>query len=86
MIVDAALSKEGDILENIVVLDDMVKVGVTFTTNVLKWLDFEAWLGRMFRAAFRIDFGIFEDGLEPGKVLVVVGYHNFKLFRVPGDG
>ena len=52
MIVDTALSKEGDILKAVIVLDDMVKVGMTFTTNILKWLDFEAWLGRIFRAAF----------------------------------
>ena len=86
MVVDTALSKERDVLEAVVVLDNVVEVGVTFTTNVLKWLDFEAWLRRMFGAAFRIDLAMVNDRLEPGEVLIVLGNDKLKFFRVPGDG
>ena len=50
MTVDAALDKQGDLLETVVIFDDMVEVGVAFTANVLKCLDFKARLGRMLRA------------------------------------
>ena len=86
MVVDSALGKESDILEAVVVLDNMVKVGVTFTTNIFKWLDFEAWFWRMFRAAFRINLAVIDDRFKPGKVFVVLSDNNLKIFRAPGDG
>lgn len=86
MIVDAALGEEGDVLEAVVVLDNVVKVGVTFTTNVLKCFDFKPWLGRMFGAAFRVDLAMVNDRLQPGEVLVVLGNDDFKILRVLGEG
>ena len=47
MIDDLALGKDGDLLETVVVLDDLVEVDVDFTTNVLKCLDFKVGPGRM---------------------------------------
>ena len=86
MVVDTALSKEGDVLEAVVVLDNMAKVGVTFTTNILKSLDFKTWLGCIFGAAFRVHLAMIEDRLEPGEILVVVSNDDLKVLSVPGDG
>ena len=61
MVIDAALSKKGDVLEALVVLDNMVKVGMTFTANVLKGINFETGLGRMLGATFRIDLAVFDN-------------------------
>ena len=72
MVVDAALSEEGDILQVIVVFDNMMKEGVTFTPNVLKRFNVEAFLGRVLGAAFGINLAMSDDGLKPGKVFAVM--------------
>ena len=81
MVIDAALSEECDILEVIVVVDDMIKVSMTFTANVLKRFDVEACLGRVLGAAFGINFAVFDDGLEPGKVFVVMSDNELNVLR-----
>ena len=50
MVNDLALGKNGDLLEIVVVLDDLVEVDVAFTTNVLKCLDLKAGLGHILGA------------------------------------
>ena len=59
MIVDAALGEKGDVLEVLVVLDDVVKVGVAFTADILKGLDFEGKLGGVLGAAFGVYLAVF---------------------------
>ena len=82
VVIDAALNKEGDILQIIVVFNDMVKVGVTFTANVLERFNVEASLGRVLGAAFGINFALPDDGLEPGKVFAVMGDNELNVLRV----
>ena len=72
MIIDAALGEKGDILQDIVVFHDMMKEGVTFTSNVLQRFNVEASLGRVLGAAFGVDLALSDDGLEPGKVFIVM--------------
>lgn len=82
MVIDAALGEEGNILETLVVLDNMIEVGVTFTTDVLKGLDFERKLRRVLGAAFGIDLAVFNDRFEPGKVFAVMRDDNLIVLRV----
>ena len=86
MVVDAALSEQDNILEALVMFDDMMKVGMTFTANVLKGLNFEAGLGRMLGAAFRIDLAVFDHRFEPGQVFVVVRDNNLVVQSIPRCG
>ena len=82
MVVDAALNEEGDILQVIVVFDDMMKVCVTFTANVLKRFHVEASLGRVLGAAFGINLALSDNGLEPGKVFAVMSDNELNVLRV----
>ena len=82
MVIDAALNEEGDIFQVIVVFDDVMKVGVTFTANVLERFHVEASLGRVLGAAFGIDLALADDGLEPGKVFAVMGDNELNVLRV----
>ena len=72
MVIDAALGEEGDILQVIVVFHDMMKEGVTFTPNILKRFNVEGFLRRVLRAAFGVYLALSDDGLEPGKVFIVM--------------
>ena len=83
MVVDAALGEEGNIFEAIVVLDNVVKVGVTFAANVLKRLDVDAKLGGVLGSAFGIDLAVFHDRLEPGEIFAVMRDDNLKVLGVP---
>ena len=65
MVIDAALGEQSNILEAMVVLDDVIKIAVTFSANVLESFDVEANLGRVLRATFGVDFAMFDDWLEP---------------------
>ena len=82
VVVDAALNEEGDILQVVVVFNDMMKVCVTFTTNVLKRFHVEAPLGRVVGAAFGINLAVSDDGLEPGKVFAVMSDNELNVLRV----
>ena len=82
MVIDTALSKEGDILQVIVVLDDMMEVCVTFTANVLKRFNVEASLGRVLGAAFGINLAFSNNRLEPGKVFAVMSDNEFNVLGV----
>ena len=83
MVIDAALGEQGDILETVVVLDNMVEVGVTFTADVLEGIDVEAELGRVLRAAFGIDLAVLDDCFEPAKILAIVRDDNLQVQRIP---
>ena len=79
MVIDAALSEKGDILEVIVVFDDMIKEGMTFTANVLKRFNVEGSLGRVLGAAFGINLAMSDVGLEPGEVFAVMSDDEFNV-------
>ena len=72
MVIDAGLSEKSNILEALVILDDVVKVGMTFTADVWEVLDLEAKLGCVLRAAFGIDPAVLDDWLKPVKVFTVM--------------
>ena len=72
VVIDAALSEKGDILQVIVVFCDMMKEGVTFTPDVLKRFNVEASLGRVLGAAFGVNLALSDDGHEPCKVFAVM--------------
>lgn len=86
VVIDAALGEKSDVLDALVVLDDVVKVGVTFTADVLKSLDFEVKLGRMLGAAFGIDLDVVDDRLQPGKVFAVMRDDDLNVLKVSRDG
>ena len=86
MVIDTALDEQGDITEAIIVLDDVVKVGVTFTADVLEGLDVEAKLGCVLGAAFGVDLAMFHDRLKPRKVFTVVSDDHLKVWRVERRG
>ena len=79
MVIDTALSEEGDILQIIVVFHDMIKVGVTFTANVLERFNVEASLGRVLGTTFGVNLALSDDGLEPGKVFVVMSNNELNI-------
>ena len=79
MVIDAALSEEGDILQVIVVFDDMIEEGMTFTANVLERFNVEVSLGRVPGAAFGINLALSDNGLEPGKVFAVMSDNEFNV-------
>ena len=86
VVIDTALDEQGDIAEAIIVLDDVVKVGVTFAADVLEGLDVEAKLGCVLGAAFGVDLAMFDDRLKPRKVFIVVGHDHLKVWRVECRG
>ena len=86
MIVDAALGEQSDVLEVLVVFDNVVKVGVAFTANIVKSLDFEGKLRRVLGATFGVYLAVFNDRLEPSKVFVVMRDNNLTVQRVPRCG
>ena len=79
MVIDAALSEESDILQVIVVFNDVMKEGVTFTPNVLKRFNVEASLRRVLGAAFGINLAMSDDGPEPGKVFAVMSNNELNV-------
>lgn len=81
VIFNAALGEHGDIRQAIVVLDDMMKVGVTFAADVLQSLDVTDFRCK-FGAAFGVDLAVINDGFEPGKIFAVMGDDNFEFRRV----
>ena len=81
MVINAALSEEGHILQVIIVFDDMIKISMTFTANVLKRFDVEASLGRVLGATFGINLAVSDDGLEPGKVFVIMSDNELNVLR-----
>lgn len=86
MIVDAALGEKSDVLEVLVMVNNVVKVGVAFTANVLKGLDFERKLGRVLRATFSVYLAVFDDRLEPGEVFIVMRDDDLTFQRIPCCG
>ena len=82
VIIDTALGEEGDILQVIVVFHDMMKIGVTFTANVLERFNVEASLGRVLGTAFRVNLALSNDGLEPGETFVVMSDNELNVLRV----
>lgn len=86
MVINAGLREKGDILEALVVLDDMMKVGVTFAADVFEGFGVELKLGRVLGAAFGVDLAVFDDRFEPGKVFIVVRDDYFKVQMVPRYG
>ena len=86
VIVDTALGEQSDVLEVLVVLDNVVKVGVAFTANVLKGLNFQWKLGRVLGTTFGVYLAVFDHRLEPGEVFVVMRNDNLEVQRVPRCG
>lgn len=86
MVVHAALGEQGDILEALVVPDNMIKVGMAFTADVVKNLNIEAKFGRVLGTAFGVDLAVFDDRFEPGKVFAVMRDDNLKVRRVKSRG
>lgn len=86
MVIDPALGEQSDVFETLVAVGYVVKVGVTFTADIFKSLDIEAKVGRVFRAAFRIDLAVIDDRFEPGKVFVVMRDDDLKVWRVSRCG
>ena len=86
MVINATLCEEGDILQIIVVFDDMMKVGVTFTANVLKRFNVEASLGRVLRTAFGINLALSDNRPKPGKIFAVMSDNELNVLRVLSRG
>lgn len=86
MVIHTTLGEKGDILKALVVIDNMVKVGVTFTADVLKGLDFEAKLGRVLGTAFGVHLAMSDDRLQPGKVFVVMRDDDLKVQSLARGG
>ena len=79
VVIDATLGEERDIFETIVALDDMMKIGMSFATNVLQGFHIEKKLRRVFRAAFAVHLAVLDDRFEPGKVFIVMSHDNLKV-------
>ena len=82
VVVDAALSEEGDIFEAVVTLDNMMEIGMSFAADIFQGFDIEVELWRVLGAAFGVDLTVFEDRFEPGEVFVVMSHDNLKVYGV----
>lgn len=86
VIIHAALGEEGDILEAVVVVDDMVHESMPFAANVLESLHVEAEFGRVLGAAFGVDLAVSNDRLEPAKVFAVMSDDDLNLLGIKSRG
>ena len=76
-----ALREDGNLLELIVMLTDVVKVCLSFAAVVVQLLILEVNRGGVLRPAFGVNLAVGFNVLEPRQLLIVVRYNELDAWR-----